>query len=125
MVQLSSGNYLKSSDVSSGDTITFKDEGKWVDNTRYTYDDGNPRVDFIITVDHKGEEKSMRVNKTNRDLVISLYGNDTANWVGKSVKVTKEKMLVAGKKCDVVLFDIADIGADMPNNTDAEDVVPF
>ena len=106
MVMLGSGNFLKTAEVSNGDMITFKNEGYWIESTMYKYPDGNPRVDFVIKVDIKGEEKSMRLNKTNRDVVTAAYGNNTSKWIGKTAKITKEKVLVAGKKQDCILLEI-------------------
>ena len=103
---LGSGNYLKTAEVVNGTLITFKDEGNWVESTKYKYPDGNNRVDFVIKVEVNGEEKSMRLNKTNREIVIAAYGNDTGKWIGKTAKITKEKMLVAGKKRDCILLEI-------------------
>lgn len=101
------GSYLKTSEVDNGDIITFKDEGTWVESTRFTYQDGNKKVDFVIKVEVKGEEKSMRLNKTNREIVIAAYGNNTSKWIGKTARITKEKVLVAGKKHDCILLEIS------------------
>ena len=91
MVKLNqSGNYLKPDDVKDGDLVTFKTEGEWIESRKYTYPDGNPRSDFVITVDYKGEERSLRVNKVSRDELIPAYGNDTTLWVGKQAKITIE-----------------------------------
>jgi hypothetical protein len=103
---LGSGNFLKTAEANNGDIITFKDEGEWVENTKYTYPDGNPKVDFVIKVEINGDDKSMRLNKTNREIVISAYGKDTKKWIGKTAKITKEKMLIAGKKQDCIMLDI-------------------
>jgi len=103
---LGSGNYLKTAEVVNGTMITFKDEGNWIESTKYKYPDGNNRVDFVIKVEVNGEEKSMRLNKTNREIVTAAYGNDTGKWIGKTAKITKEKMLVAGKKQDCILLEI-------------------
>ena len=103
---LGSGNYLKTEDVASGDRITIKEEGSWVESTMYKYEDGNPKVDFNTKVDFKGEEKSVRINKTNRETLIAAYGNDTAGWVGRQVILTKEKVMVGGKKLDTLVYEI-------------------
>uniref|UniRef100_A0A6M3IQ74 Uncharacterized protein n=1 Tax=viral metagenome TaxID=1070528 RepID=A0A6M3IQ74_9ZZZZ len=103
---LGSGNFVKTAEVNDRDMLTFKDSGDWVENTMYKYPDGNPKVDFIIKVEINGDTKSMRLNKTNREIVIAAYGNDTAKWVGKSATITKEKVLVAGKKHDCILLEI-------------------
>lgn len=118
MVMLGSGNYVKTAEVKNGDVITFKTEGEWIENTKYTYPDGNAKVDFVIKVELNGEEKSMRLNKTNRDIVISAYGNDTSKWIGKNAKITKEKMLVAGKKMDCIILEVE-------NSNGETDELPF
>jgi len=116
---LGSGNYLKTAEVKDGDVITFKNDGEWIENTRYNYPDGNPKVDFVIKVELNGEEKSMRLNKTNRDIVISAYGNDTGKWIDKTAKITKEKCLVAGKKMDCIILEISG------GSVESENEIPF
>jgi len=120
MVILGGGNYLKTDETSNGDVITFKDEGSWIESTRWTYDDGSPKVDFVIKVDFKGEEKSMRLNKTNRDAMRDVYGSDTAEWIGKTATIAKEKVMVAGKKLDCITLI-----ASIPTENVDEDKVPF
>jgi len=111
---LGSGNYLKTKDVENGTTITIKNEGEWVESTMYKYEDGNPKVDFVVKVEVNGEEKSMRVNKTNRDILIEAYGNDTAEWIGKTAVITKEKIMVAGEKKDTIVLDTQGASAEVP-----------
>lgn len=119
-----SGNFIKSSEVSNGDIITFKNAGDWVESTRFKYDDGNPKVDFNIKVEFKGEEKQMRLNKTNREICIAAYGNDTTKWVGKTATITKERCLVGGKKYDCIELKIA--GVDHTDDRESlEEASPF
>ena len=106
MVMLGGSNYLKTAEVKNGDIVTFKDEGSWIESTKFKYSDGNPKVDFVIKVSVNSEEKSMRLNKTNREIVIAAYGNDTSKWIDKTARITKEKVLVAGKKHDCILLEI-------------------
>ena len=103
------GNFIKSSEVVTGDIITFKDSGDWVESTRFKYDDGNPKVDFNIGVEYKGEKKQMRLNKTNREICIAAYGNDTTKWIGKTATMQKERCLVGGKKYDCIELKIQGI----------------
>lgn len=119
MVILGSGNYVKTADVKDGDIITFKSAGEWIENTKYTYPDGNAKVDFVIKVEINGEEKSMRLNKTNRDIIISAYGNDTSKWIDKTARITKEKTLVAGKRMDCIILEVSG------SNIESEDSIPF
>lgn len=92
------GNYLKTENVKDGDLITFKDEGSWVESAKYTYDDGNPKQDFVMKVEHKGKEYSLRVNKFSRDELVPVYGTDTKGWIGKQAKVAIENYRSLGKK---------------------------
>lgn len=103
---LGGGNFLKTSEVKPGDMITFKDEGRWVESQMYKYPDGNPKVDFVIKVELNSETKSMRLNKMNREILTAAYGQDTSKWINKTAKITKEKMLIAGKKHDCILLEI-------------------
>jgi hypothetical protein len=102
---LGSGNYLKTADANNGDKITFINAGDWIESTMYKYDDGNPKVDFVIKIMFKDEEKVMRLNKTNRDTLIQAFGNNTDEWVGKSALIIKEKVMVAGKKLDCITLE--------------------
>jgi len=121
MVVLGSGNYVKTADVDTGDFVIFKDEGEWIESTRWKYEDGSPKVDFVIGVEVKGEDKKMRLNKTNRDAMIEAYGADTAGWVGKTAIINKEKVMVAGKKMDCIVLDVPDPGDEKPG----EEEIPF
>ena len=105
MVKLSEGgDYLKSQDAKTGERVTFKDEGKWEENTRYKYPDGNPRVDFICKVMYNNEEKRLRVNKTNRDALVAAWGAETQEWVGKTAHLEVVRALVSGKMMNTILL---------------------
>ena len=108
MILGDSKDYLRAKDVTNGDTITFKDEGAWVENARYKYPDGKPRQDFVITITHNDVEKSMRLNQTNRKALIQALSKDTAEWVGKTVNLNKIKAMVAGKVMDSILIEAND-----------------
>ena len=87
MVKLNSGNWLTTEDAVDGGLVKFVNEGEWVESTRYTYPDGNPKQDFVIKLSYNGTEYDARINKLSRDELIPAYGNDTANWVGKEAKI--------------------------------------
>jgi len=126
-MKLDTGSYLKSAEVNTGESVTFRNEGEWVENTKFTYDDGTPKNDFVIGVVYRGADKRMRLNKTNRDNMIAAYGAETRDWVGKPAMIVKEKMLVAGKRMDVITLEVpaannpltdqdkADIAKDQPD----------
>ena len=84
------GNYLKTDDVKEGDVIKILDEGRWVESATYTYDDGKPKRSLVFGVDFKGEKRDMRMNKVSQDELKSAWGDDTADWIGKTAKVSIE-----------------------------------
>jgi hypothetical protein len=99
MVMLNqSGKYLKVDDVRDGDLIIFKDEGSWVESTKYTYEDGNPKQDFVMKIEHKGNDYLLRINKYSRDEIVPVYGQDTKDWVGKQAKIAIENYRSLNKK---------------------------
>ena len=104
MVKLG-GKYLKTAEVEAGDIITFKDAGSWVE-TKWTYDDGNPKSAFQITVDHKGEDKTMNLSGGNREILKSVYGDETNEWIGKTATITKIKALIGGVLKDCIILEV-------------------
>ena len=100
----SGGSWLKVAEVKNGDKIIFKDEGAWQENTKFKYSDGNPKMDFVITVEHDGKDKSMRLNGMNRSTLMGAYGKDTSKWVGKEAITSKMNALVAGKQMEVIVL---------------------
>ena len=125
------GDYVKTDEVSEGDVIAFLDEGDWVKSARFTYEDGNAKQDFVMRVRWRDMEKSMRINKTNRDAMVVAYGANTAEWVGKMAQITKEKVMVGGKKMDTIVLAACEgdgkfqgTGGDC-NAVDNAEVTPF
>ena len=117
---LNDGKWIKVKEVNNGDILTFKDEGSWQENAKFTYDDGKPKKDFVIIVDHLGEEKQMRLNGKNRKILSEVYGKNTALWVGKTATITKKIVEIAGEDKEVIrlMVDGADQG-EATEDTDA------
>ena len=91
MVKLNTGNggkFLGHGDIANGDKIKFLNEGAYVASSRYKYEDGNPKQDFQMKVEYKGEEFILTVGKTSRNEMIAWYGDDTELWVGKEASMT-------------------------------------
>lgn len=101
-------NWLKSEDVKQGDLITFLNEGEWVASAKYTYADGTPRKDFLLKVKHNDADKDMRLNATNKKVLIRAFGEETKDWVGKTAKITTADIMVSGKMMKTMI--IAPIG---------------
>jgi hypothetical protein len=95
--------YLKASECKLGDLIKFLDEGKWVESTKFTYEDGKPKQQLVFEVeDGSGDKKSLTLNKTNRDALVEAWGKDTSLWVGKIAEITIKTIEVAGREREVI-----------------------
>ena len=102
MVKLNS-KYLKPSTVKSGDTLKIIDEGAWQES-KYKYDDGTAKNDFVITVETNGEQASFRCNKTNRDTLVQAWGSETCDWLGNTAVIAVENILVGGEKRETIML---------------------
>jgi len=45
----------------------------------------------------RGKKKGMVLNKTNCKVIAQLYGNNTADWIGKSVEICAVEVTAFGK----------------------------
>ena len=100
MVMLSDGskkNWIKSADVKTGDVVTFMSGGEWTESSKFTYDDGSPVKQFVVSVELKGEERAMNINKLSRTNLCSYFGGDTDTWIGRKASVEKVKVMVGGE----------------------------
>lgn len=95
-------NYLKTEEVQGGEIVTFLSEGEWIQSKNYKYEDETPRQDFYIKVKILDVEKDMRLNVTNRGILIEAFGKETQGWIGKQASLSKMKVLVGGKKMDTI-----------------------
>jgi hypothetical protein len=100
----SAKNYLKSEDVKQGDLIIFLDEGALVASAKYTYNDGTPRKDFILKVKHNDVDKDLRLNATNKKVLIKAFGDETSAWVGKTAKISTADIMVNGKLMKTIIM---------------------
>ena len=104
-MKLTDMNFLKTSEVKGGEIITFLTEGEWVKNTKFTYENGDPKNDFVIKVEILEVEKSMRLSKVNRETLKAAFGDETAEWIGKQAKITKVKAMIGGKMQDMIILE--------------------
>jgi len=96
------GKFLKVSDCKTGDTIEFLDGGVWEESRTYKNDDGTPKHQCQFQIKHGGEEKTISLNKTNREALIASWGRDTDKWIGKSAEITLKEVEVAGEDKTVI-----------------------
>lgn len=77
-------------DIQNGDKVTIMNEG-----TEVTGQFGTQTV-FVIKT--RNGDKNYPINQASINILVDAYGTDTANWVGKDVKVLTKKGVFAGKK---------------------------
>jgi len=97
----------KGTDVKEGDIITIGSEGKIVE-TQF----GSQNIFEIKTAN--GVELVLGINQTSINALVDAFGEETANWVGKKVKVHSFKQNVAGKFIQV--YYVAPEGYEMGEN---------
>ena len=99
-MKITSGRkYVKTDELNTGDMLQILDEGTQEPSTRYKYPDGNPVVNYVFKVKivKTDEEKVMNINVTSRKNILLGYGDDTKDWVGKTVQVNKDLNRKTGK----------------------------
>jgi hypothetical protein len=96
-------DWLKINDnVQNGDIVKFVDAGR--------FDEEKESWEFVMQIYHnneKTETKKFNLNKTNYNAVKELYGSNSDNWVGKTMKValTKARNPQLGKLVDSILLE--------------------
>ena len=124
MVKLTgSKEWMKSSEVTTGDQLSFINEGAW-EESKFTHPDGNPKHQFVVKVKYKGAEKSLTLNKVTRDNLTASWGDDTADWVGKSCTIEKVKVMVGGGMKDSLILHAVG-GTTTPVIDVGDEEIPF
>lgn len=79
----------------------------------------------------KGAKKPLGLNKTNSKTIATMYGNDTAQWIGKAITIYPTKTSVGGTETDCIRVkpqkptgpaaDLPDVGPPpVPENVDPQ-----
>lgn len=84
----------KGEDIKDGDSVVVNNSGEIV-----TGDYGDRHVFRVKT---RSGEKLLAFNQKSLNNLIDAFGDDTDNWVGKSVKVFIVRAMVAGKLQNIV-----------------------
>ena len=132
--QVSVGSFLeKGVDIIDGQIVTIVNEGKQVE--------GKFGMQDLLLVKTASKEGNVAFNQTSINALIEAYGEESINWIGKSVKTWAILSNVQGKMIKVYYFTHpnADIDADgsftfiptpkpsivMPNATLNTEDIPF
>ena len=94
-----SGDFLRVTDVKTGDLIKFIDEGFETKSANFKYEEltakgtphpraGQPKDEFHIKVQlGDGTEKTLKLNKPSWNALSEKWGTDTVNWIQKIAKI--------------------------------------
>jgi len=97
-----SGNYLKAEDCKGGEICEILDEGEI---TEIQTPEGKTKVVMNIQVKMGESEKTFTPNKSNGNILVEAFGEDTSAWIGKTFKITLTKVRVFGKLKDSIVVE--------------------
>ena len=121
MVKLNSGKWVKSDEVKTGDKFKFINEGEWRESTKYKYDDGTPKKQFVMKVSVNGKgEYQFTINQTNKAMGIKEWGDDTKDWVDKEVAIKVVDVLAGGNMKKSIMFNLTPADATPPSSFTGE-----
>lgn len=103
------GKFLKADDIKDGDKVKILTEADW-EETKWIKDDGTKQMQYSCTVEYKGEERRLKLNMEScRNLTV--YGEDSKDWVGKEVVLSRIKVMVGGQtKYSIIAEAVAGAG---------------
>ena len=101
-----SGNYLKAEDCKGGEICEIIDEGEI---TEIVTPEGKTKAVLNLQVTFNDGEKIYTPNKSNGNILVEAYGDDTEKWVGKRFKITLTKVRVFGKVKNSIIVEPLDV----------------
>jgi hypothetical protein len=100
-----SGNYLKAEDCKGGEICEILDEGEI---TEIQTPEGKTKSVMNFQIKINDGEKTFTPNKSNGNILVEAFGEDTEQWVGKKFKIEMTKVRVFGKvKPSILVVPIA------------------
>ena len=101
-----SGNYLKAEDCKGGEICEILDEGEI---TEIQTPEGQAKSVMNFQVTFHDAEKTFTPNKSNGNILVDAFGEETNKWVGKKFKITMAKVRVFGKIKDSIIVEPLDV----------------
>ncbi|NQS88388.1 hypothetical protein HQ584_01150 [Patescibacteria group bacterium] len=111
MVNVARKGFIKKSDLSKGDKITFTDEGAFVEKDFSTDRDGSQmKTVFIINIllNDDTQPREWTLNATTRNALSEAWGSETKEWIRKVAIVDFIKMMSFGKMTEVICLTPTD-----------------
>ena len=91
-------------DIKNGDTVKILNEGSIVS--------GQFGEQYVFGIETRNGEKNFTMNQTTLNVLHDELGEDSKDWVGKSVRVITKKDVVAGKKVEIAYLVTGEWGLD-------------
>jgi len=100
MVEIPVEMWLKADEIADkGDvTVVFIDEGEIKKAETTGFKDDVFEIGIEIDLGGKVEKRRWTMNTTSMKAVATMYGRDSAAWVGKKAIIYVEDVMVGGKK---------------------------
>lgn len=100
-----SGNWIRANEVVSGTLAKIKSETS-PSPSQFKDKEGNPKMQDVAKVQLKGQKDLVNVslNRATIDALVDAYGNESRNWIDKTLTVQAEKMIVGGKRVIALYF---------------------
>jgi hypothetical protein len=110
----SGGKFLSAKTCNTGDILTFKNAGEYVDG-KFMHPDrkmdgtphpmaGKPKKELRFSVDVNGSDFIYTCNNTNQAILRDAFGSETEKWVGKKCGITIVKVNVGGQIRDSIML---------------------
>jgi hypothetical protein len=91
------GKYIRAADL-VGKDLTLKISN--VGEVEFNRDGGG--TDRKILVGFDGHDQGLLLNKTNTDALVLLFGDDTAGWIGETIRLSPARVAFKGGVVDTV-----------------------
>ena len=109
-------------DIKNGDTVKILNEGSIVS--------GQFGEQHVFAIETRNGEKNVTMNQTTLNVLHDELGEDSKDWIGKSVRVITKKDVVAGKKVEIAYLVTGEWGLDewgditKASNVNSEEITP-
>jgi len=94
------GQFISPKDIQGGEIVTIKTEADWIDS-QFTKDDGTKQQQYVCEVSFNGEDRRLKLTLASCD-ELSVFGSDSADWIGNKIKLETVKVMVGGKMKDSI-----------------------
>lgn len=91
-------------DIKNEDTVTLLNGG--------VEEEGNYGTQYNFKISTRNGDKKVAFNQKSINVLVDEFGDDSANWVGKELKVLLNKTVIGGKKVAVAYFVTENCGLD-------------